>query len=178
VKARYLGDLCPAAGLAWGELNLQNALWTIPSDRAKNGQAITLPLRPLALAELQAVLPPERAGPDRRLLGRGGALQGISRVKSALDKHSGVTGWTLRDLRRSCRTGMSRPGVPDNDAEAALNHVSHSTALAHTYDRHDFADEVVAALRTWQSELARLICADEAKQRAPIGGEVEPAAAN
>jgi len=153
------------AGLRWGELDLPAGRWTIPGARAKNGQAITLPLGPLALAELRAVLPPERAGPDHRLLGRGGALQGISRVKTALDKHSGVTAWRMHDLRRTCRTGMSRLGIPTEHAEAALNHVSHRSALVRVYDRHRYADEVLAALKAWQDEMARLLRADEAKRK-------------
>jgi integrase len=145
------------AGLAWGELNLPDGLWALPSTRAKNNQPITLPLNSLALTELQAVLPPDGVGPNHRLLGRGGALQGISRVKRALDQHSGVTDWTMHDLRRTCRTGLSRIGVPTEHAEAALNHVSHRSALVRTYDRHDFGDEVLAALGKWQDEVARLL---------------------
>jgi integrase len=148
-----------AAGIALGELHLAQRRWTIPAERAKNGQSITLPLCDLALAELQAVLPPAGAGPDYRLLGaiRGGGLKGISAVKRQLDRHSGVADWTMHDLRRTARSALARLGVSNDHAEAALNHVSHRSQLQRTYDRHDYVDEVLAALGTWQMHLAELI---------------------
>ena len=60
-------------------------------------------------------------------------------------------------LRRTARTGMTRLGVSRDHAEAALNHISGRSALERTYDWHDFAPEVIAALGTWQEHLAKLV---------------------
>ena len=52
---------------------------------------------------------------------------------------------------------MTRAGVPRDHAEAAINHVSGRTALERTYDRHDYADEIEAALSRWQAHVAALV---------------------
>ena len=44
------------------------------------------------------------------------------------------------------RIGTTRLRVPREHAEAALNYVSGRSALERTYDRHDYAEEVIAAL--------------------------------
>ena len=52
---------------------------------------------------------------------------------------------------------MTRAGVPRDHAEAAINHVSGRSALERTYDRHDYAEEVTAALKLWQAHVAALV---------------------
>jgi integrase len=148
-----------AANIAASELDLAAALWRLPAERAKNGRSITLPLSPLALGELTAVLPDPLPGGEYRLLGRirGSGLNGISNIKERLDDGSGVTAWKMHDLRRTCRTGMARLGVLAEHAELALNHVSNRTALQRTYDVHDYEDEVLAALTRWQMHVATIL---------------------
>ena len=159
-----------AAGIAAGEIDLDERRWIIPEERAKNSTAITLPLSAPALAALAPLLAdmPPGAGPGYRLLGavRGSALQGITSVKRRLDKASGVTGWTLHDLRRTCRTGLARLGVPREIAEASMNHIGGRAGLVGTYDRHPYRDEVIAALERWQVHLAVLL------DGAPLAAEV------
>jgi integrase len=149
------------ADIATGEIDLKAGLWSVPSQRAKNRRAITLPLHPLLLAELRAVWPAhgDRVGPGWKLLGSisGSGLRGYSKFKLRLDAASGVSDWGWHDLRRSARTGMARLGVPDQHAEAALNHISNRSALVRTYDRHGYTEEVIAALSRWQNHVASLI---------------------
>jgi integrase len=163
------------ADIATGELDLKAGRWTIPDHRAKNGLAITLPLSDLALAELQPVWPEQgtKAGDDWRLLGKiaGTGFRGFGRLKTRLDEASGVQGWRWHDLRRTARTGMTRLGVPREHAEAAINHVSGRTALERTYDRHDYAPEVIAALGKWQDHVAELVKVQESTSKVvPIRG--------
>jgi integrase len=147
------------ADIAAGEINLLVGRWTIPSERAKNEHALTVPLPPLAIAELRRVWPRGAAGAGFRLLGavRGSGLRAPSKIKARLDELSGVTGWRWHDLRRSARTGMARLGVSDRAAEASLNHLSDRSALVRTYDRHDYAAEAAAALTAWQDHVTRLL---------------------
>lgn len=151
------------ADIAAGEIDRATARWTIPCHRAKNRQPITLPLSTAAMTELLAVWPAhdDRAGPEWRLLGdiAGSGLRGFSKLKARLDQLSRVSDWRWHDLRRTARTGMTRLGVPREHAEAALNHVSGRTTLERTYDRHDYAEEVIAALGRWQAHVARLVTA-------------------
>src|SRR5262249_62415914 len=44
-------------GMAWQELDLEAATWTIPAARAKNARAITPPLMPVALDLIHRVFP-------------------------------------------------------------------------------------------------------------------------
>jgi len=149
------------ADVAVGEIDRTARRWTIPGKRAKNGRSITLPLSDAVIDELQAVWPAhgERAGPEWRLLGdtAGSGLRGFSKLKARLDQLSGVSGWRLHDLRRTARTGMTRLGVPREHAEAALNHISGRSALERTYDRHNYAEEVIAALGRWQAHVGALV---------------------
>jgi integrase len=150
------------ADIAAGELDRAVGRWTIPGARTKNGLSHAVPLCPLALAELAAVWPTDGeeqgAAAHRRLLGAvpGVGLRGFSKLKARLDALSGVRDWRWHDLRRTVRTGMTRLGVPREHAEAAINHVSGRSALERTYDRHDYAAEVAAALGRWQAHIAAL----------------------
>lgn len=151
------------AGIMAGEVDLAAGLWHLPAARAKNGRALTIPLGDLALAELRAVWP-DAPAPDDCILGRFAAspLAGFSKIKAALDAAMAAAGaapppWRLHDLRRTARSGMARLGVPNDHAEAALNHVSGRPGLARIYDRHDYAREAAEALRTWQAYVAGLV---------------------
>ena len=146
--------------LAVGEVDRDAGRWTIPAGRAKNRRAVTLPLSPLALAELAAVWPNRAPGSAFRPL----RVRGYSKIKAALDaeitaarakagESAPMPPWRFHDLRRTARTGMTRLGVPRDHAEAALNHVSGRSALERTYDRHDYAAEVLDGLGRWQGHV-------------------------
>lgn len=147
------------ADIAAGEVDLESGRWTIPAERAKNDRSLTLPLSPLALMEIRSIWPNERIGAGYRLLGKiaGSGFRGFGRLKIRLDEASGVKAWRWHDLRRTARTGMTRLGVPRDHAEAAINHVSGRSALERTYDRHDYAEEVISALTAWQSHVAQVL---------------------
>lgn len=72
------------ADMATGEVRLPAAVWRIPSERTKNGNALVLPLSPPALAEVRAVWPAHdaEAGKDWRLLGsiKGSRVRGFSNL--------------------------------------------------------------------------------------------------
>ncbi len=149
------------ADMVAGEVDLEAGRWTIPGARTKNRQGYTLPLSPIALAELATVWPNEDPEPGHFILGRtgGNGFRGFSKLKARLDESSQVRAWRWHDLRRTARTGMTRLGVPRDHAEAAINHISGRSALERTYDRHDFAPEVIAALTLWQAHVAGLVSA-------------------
>jgi integrase len=155
------------ADIATGEIDLEKGTWFIPGSRTKNGCGIVLPVPPILVVDLKAVWPVHggAAGPHWRLLGdiSGNGLRGFSKLKARLDKASGVTDWRWHDLRRTARTGMTRLGVPRDHAEAAINHISGRTQLERTYDRHDYADEVIAALSKWQGHILSLVAKPDAE---------------
>ena len=65
------------------------------------------------------------------------AIGGRSRHKAAIA--SGVSCWTVRDLRRTARSLMSRAGVPTDHAERCLGHVI--GGVRGVYDRHEYLEE-------------------------------------
>ena len=149
------------ADMMAGELDLEAGRWSIPGARTKNRRGYVLPLSPLALGELRNVWPNEAPQPGDFILGRSASngFSGFGRLKLRLDAASKVAGWRWHDLRRSCRTGMARLGVPLDHAEAAINHVSGRSSLVRIYDRHDYGAEVIAALTLWQAHVAGLVSA-------------------
>jgi len=147
------------ADISAGEVDRDAGRWAIPGSRTKNGAGYTVPLAGLALAELATVWPNEEPEAGHLLLGRNArtGFRGFSRLKARLDAASKVEGWRFHDLRRTARTGMTRLRVPRDHAEAAINHLSGRSKLERTYDRHDFAPEIIAALSTWQGHVAGLV---------------------
>jgi integrase len=154
------------ADIAAGEVDRDAGRWRLPGSRSKNGQAYTMPLGPLALAALGAVWPPVGVSGSYRLLGqiKGGGFRNFSVLKRHIDAASGVTGWRWHDARRTCRTGLSRLGVRPDIAELALNHVTARGDLVRVYDRHDYADEIIAALAKWQDHIAKLLRKNDAER--------------
>lgn len=144
--------------MRWAELGLEGE-WRLPPERTKNGRAHFVPLVPMALAQL----------PERRSDFVWGLTEGWrnwSRPKAALDARSGVTGWTLHDLRRTAATGMAEAGVLPHVIEAVLNHVSgHRAGVAGVYNRARYEAEVRSALTQWADHVANIVGEAAARDR-------------
>jgi integrase len=142
-------------GMEWRELDLENGLWTIPSSRSKNKRQHAFPLSPEAIAIIKSL--PRFSG-SRFVFSSGNtAPSGFSRAKTRLDgiiaKLNGgvpIATWILHDIRRSAASGLAALGVNLPIIERCLNHVSGSFAgIVGVYQRHDFADEMRAAMDRW-----------------------------
>ena len=98
-------------------------LWqiTFPKEVTKNKTEHTVPLSPIAVSLLQ---PCVATSADWLFQARAknSPFNGWSKSKNALDQLSGVSNWTLHDLRRTFSTNMARLGVPPHVTEAILNH--------------------------------------------------------
>jgi integrase len=128
----------------------------LPAARTKNSRAHDVPLSRQALTVLGDQ--PERVGREH-VFGEGeGGFSGFSRAKDRLDKASGVTDWTLHDLRRTMATRMADLGVQPHVIEAILNHVSgHKAGVAGVYNRSTYAAEKRAALDLWGAHVQTLL---------------------
>jgi integrase len=147
-----------AAGLRWEELDLATGRWRLPAERAKNKTAHIMSLGELALRELLAIAP-EHPQPRDYVLGAkpSGPLHGQSDIKKTLDANLSFQNWVFHDLRRTTRSGMSKLGIPRDVAELAINHRGSRAGLVGVYDRHDFGQEIVNALLTWQRHVAEVV---------------------
>jgi integrase len=86
--------------------------------------------------------------------GRNG-LCSFAQLKHKMDEASGVTGWTLHDLRRTARSLMSRAGVPTDHAERCLGHVI--GGVRGVYDRYEFHAEKKRAYEALAAQIDRII---------------------
>jgi len=136
------------ADLHWSEIDPDERVIHLPAARTKNDRAHDVPLSGSALAIITGL----RRLPDADLVFtiKRQPVTGFSRMKERLDKASGVTNWTLHDLRRTVASGLQRLGVRLEVTEAVLNHKSGSTAgIVGVYQRHDYAGEKRDALARW-----------------------------
>ena len=144
------------ARLAWQELDLQKRVWTIPKSRTKNAKTHVVHLSEQSIDVLKRA---NRQGPPLvfSLLGTK-PFQEFSRAKSVLDQLSGVSGWRLHDLRRTCVSGMARLGIAPHVADKILNHQSGTiSGVAAVYQRHDFLAERQVALDLWGAHIGQLL---------------------
>jgi integrase len=143
------------AGLQREELDLAQRTWTIPKARTKNAKAHIVHLSKEALAVLKRA--DQREPLVLSPLGTK-TFQDFTHAKRLLDQLSGVTGWRLHDLRRTCVSGMARLGVAPHVADKILNHQSGTiSGVAAVYQRHEFLAERKAALDLWGAHIAGLI---------------------
>jgi integrase len=156
------------AGLSWGELDLAQRIWTIPKARTKNAKAHIVYLSIQALAVLM------RAGRKGPLvftpLGTK-PFQDFTHAKRRLDQLSGVNGWRLHDLRRTCVSGMARLGVAPHVADKILNHQAGAiSGVAAVYQRHEFLAERQGALERWGGHIAYIVAKASSELRGGIKG--------
>ena len=143
------------AGLSWEELDLGQRIWTIPKARTKNSKAHIVHLSRQALtalkrADLRGPLVFSPLGTKR--------FQHFTYAKRLVDQLSGVTGWRLHDLRRTCVSGMARLGVAPHVADKILNHQAGTiSGVAAVYQRHEFLAEREQALDVWGAHVGKLL---------------------
>jgi integrase len=99
-----------------------------------------------------------RGGVSPRHGAGGHPFQNFSAAKRELDATSGVTGWRLHDLRRTCVSGMASLGIAPHVADKILNHQSGTiSGVAAVYQRHQFLAERKAALEVWGAHVAQIV---------------------
>jgi len=136
------------ADLLWSEIDLEENTLHLPAARTKNGRPHDVPLSRSALTVIAGL--PRLVEADRAFTIRRKPITGFSRMKERLDAASGVTDWTLHDIRRTVASGLQRLGVRLEVTEAVLNHRGGSMAgIVSVYQRHDYRDEKADALARW-----------------------------
>jgi integrase len=143
------------AAMTWGELDLHRRVWTLPKSRTKNAKEHAVHLSEQSMAVL---LRTTVRGPFVFTVLGSKPFREFSRTKRQIDELSGVTGWRLHDLRRTCVSGMARLGIPPHVADKILNHQSGTiSGVAAVYQRHDFLDERNDALERWGAHVAKIV---------------------
>ena len=143
--------------LRWPEVDLPGNRLLLPPERTKPGRALEMPLVATARAILQSA--PKRVGRQFVFGGSGGGFGAWSWCTMALHARiataegRALPHWTLHDLRRTVRTGMSKLGVRPHIAELVLNHIAHRSGVVGVYDHHDYQPEIAEALAKWEAHL-------------------------
>lgn len=137
------------SGLRWEWIN--TGVVELPAWITKNNRVHTFPLGNLAQ---ELIGTPKGMGYLFPARGNASAFKGWSATKTRLDKLSGVTNWTLHDLRRTFATGLAQLGTPIHVTEKILNHVSGVTGgLTGVYQRFEYWDEQIVAVQKWQERI-------------------------
>ena len=153
------------AGLRWSELNLNQSFWEQATNKSDR-----LHLIPLSRQAIQVIHSIPRVHEELLFPARGGSnpISGFSKWKKKFDQISGVSDWTLQDLRRTLATKMGELKVPLVVSELALNHSSKSlSGVAGVYHRYEYADEKREAMQNFADELDLIV--SRAQSKAALG---------
>jgi integrase len=154
-------------GMLWQELDFEQGVWSLGSERVKNGVPHQIPLPPRALAILESIA--KRKGRSLVFGSGEGNFSGWSDSKRRLDRRLNLAlrqehgpgeklvPWRVHDIRRTVATRMSDLGVPPHAVEAVLNHTSGTKrGIAGVYNRSTYSSEKRIALARWGEHVAAL----------------------
>jgi integrase len=143
------------AQMVGDEIDFNSRTWTLPGSRTKNGKPHIVHLSEACIKLIKRA---SRSGSYVFSISGARPFQNFTNAKRVLDELSGVTGWRLHDLRRTCVSGMARLGVPPHVADKILNHQSGTiSGVAAVYQRHDFLAERKLALERWGQYIETLV---------------------
>lgn len=143
------------AKLRWSDLDFDENVWSQRENKSKRPHVV--PLAPVAVGILKNLpgLSDELVFPAR---GSSRSISGFSKWKKKLDQLSGVSNWTLHDLRRTCATKLAELGVEPHVTEFVLNHSSQVLkGVASVYNRHAYIDEKRKALELWSGFISNAV---------------------
>lgn len=150
-------------GMRWAELDLEAKLWTIPADRYKTMALHVVPLSPAVVSVIESVT---KVSDDFVFAtNKDTHFSGFSKCKERLDKKvselrkkvdaPAMPPWTLHDLRRTVRTGLSGLRISSDIAERVIGHVIRG--VEGVYDRHAYLDEKREALDLWAARVLAIV---------------------
>src|SRR5271169_140413 len=103
-----------AARCVWDEVDLHSRIWTLPNLRTKNAKPHIVHLSDQAIDLLNQAI-----RQSKFVFSTTGThpFQDFSNAKRELDAISGVTGWRLHDLRRTCVSVIAALGIAPHVAD-------------------------------------------------------------
>lgn len=147
--------------LEWPEVNLDSRVLTVPGEKTKQGEALMLTLAPASIKILKAI--PKNKYREDYVFGKQGkrgfnawsycTMAMNARITEANGK--ALPAWTIHDIRRSVRTGLSRIGVAPHVAELILGHAV--TGIRAVYDKHKYQPEIATALLRWADHVGAVV---------------------
>lgn len=140
-------------------INREERIITLPSAITKNKSQHSFPFGLLAAQLLPSVdghlFPAERAHVRNKPTT---CFNHWSKAKAALDEASGVTEWTLHDLRRTFATNLAELAVEPHIIEALINHKSGViSGVAATYNRARYLQPMRDAITRWEGHVQEIL---------------------
>ena len=134
----------------WSEVDLTERRWTMPGSKAKNGKSHIVHLCP-PLVEILQTMTNDITGTFLFTTTGTRPISGYSKAKRRLDMQSGVSDWTLHDLRRSFATHTTESlGISPVVIDKVLNHQSGAVrGVAAVYQRGQYLKERAGGLDAW-----------------------------
>jgi integrase len=144
----------------WQEFDLEKRLWTIPSERMKMDAPHVLPLANDVLAILESLPRFKKGNYLFSTMFGAKPVNGFSKTKDRLDgamraQMGELEPWTIHDIRRTMRTGLSALPIPDRVRELVIGHAQ--PGLHKVYDQHTYLDEKRRALELWAERLRTIV---------------------
>lgn len=139
------------ASLSWPEVDRDDCLIRLPSERTKNKLPHLIALTQLAIGQL----PKWRDGyPFLFGTRKAAGFSGWTKEKAKLDARSGVTNWKLHDIRRTFVTLLNERarefGADAELVELAVNHISgHKANVAGVYNKAERLEDRREMLIKW-----------------------------
>ena len=138
------------AGMCRSEIT--GDVWYIPHERHKSRRVHTVPLTTAARKVLAAV--PEMHVDYLFTVQNGKPVKQAAHEKKRIDKATGLSGWRLHDIRRTCATVMGDNGISRFIIGQVLGHAE--TSVTGIYDRSAYLNEKREALNIlaekWNSD--------------------------
>ncbi len=134
LQAQTCARVSEVTDLPWVELDLDAGVWTLPSERAKNGYEHRVMLSAQSVILLKARR--ERITGDHVFPARGGvahitrntAGKAIRRVCRAVGVPDGRGGFTSHALRHACLTWLAERGTSKDIRDRVSNHVDKTSS--------------------------------------------------
>ena len=146
------------ASLEWSDIDGDSL--TLSGEKTKNKRAHTVPLGRRAQNILTAI-----EGGSRFVFSTADAdrpFSGWTRAKKRLDQKTGLSNYTLHDLRRTYSTIHAKIGTPIHVTERLLNHVSGTiSGVAAVYNRHSYLEEMRQAVEGFEDYLENLFVSQD-----------------
>jgi len=161
-------------GLRWEEVNLKDALWTLPSSRTKNESTNLVPLSNQAvwiIEKQREALESQRekrvargeAAPSsvfvfpcrHRTKERSMTIYAVDQEAQRISEKLSIPGFTPHDLRRTCSTKLGEMAVPGHIIDRILNH-QQKGITNRVYNRYDYLKEKREALDDWGAKVIRI----------------------
>jgi integrase len=151
VTGQRIGEVC---GMTEAELDLPKALWNIPEERSKNGEAHTVPLSAMAL---ELIAEARRTAINGRIINR--SPEAVAQALHYKRDKLPVSAFTAHDLRRTMCTHLAKMGFSPLVIGAAVNHrqVTKGGVTLGVYIQYDYAKEKREALELWAERLQAIV---------------------